>query len=101
METFVGNAQPLRVRMLQLKVSYTATFYFEFHIIGALRVLIYQVRLRGAITNIAKSEMPSDYVTDFLVALVEENNYFTTGLLWDSEIAQLEFTRYVHAVLLI
>lgn len=39
--------------------------------------------------------MPSDFVTDFLVALVEENNYFTSGLLWDSEIAQLEFTRYL------
>ena len=52
-----------------------------------------QVRLRGAIMNIAKSEMPSDYITDLLVACVEEGNYFTAGLLWDCEISRLDFTR--------
>eukprot|EP01032_Pedospumella_encystans_P016132 gene16132-18416_t len=68
-ESFVSNAQPLRARMLQLKV-----------------------RLRGAIMNIAKSEMPSDYITDLLVAFVEEGNYFTAGLLWDCEISRMDFT---------
>lgn len=56
-------------------------------------VAIIQVRLRGAILNIAKSEMPSDFVTDFLVTLVDDNNYFTAGLLWESEVSNLEFTR--------
>lgn len=45
--------------------------------------------------GIVKSGMPSELITDFLVALVEDSNYFTAGVLWDCEIAQLDFSRLV------
>jgi hypothetical protein len=41
-----------------------------------------------------KSDMPSDFITDSLITLVEDGNYFTGGLLWDCEVDQLDFNRY-------
>lgn len=52
-----------------------------------------QVRLKGVVMGVVKAGMPSELITDFLVALVEDNNYFTTGVLWDCEVAQLDFSR--------
>ena len=51
------------------------------------------MRLRGVVMNIAKSEMPSEFITDLLITLVDDNNYFTAGVLWEHELKQLEFTR--------
>jgi hypothetical protein len=51
------------------------------------------VRLRAVVLNITKSEMPSDFITDSLISLVEDGNYFTAGMLWDLEVEQLAFNR--------
>lgn len=45
------------------------------------------------VLNIAKADMPSAFLTDSLVALVEDGNYFAPEVLWDCEIQQLEFNR--------
>lgn len=43
--------------------------------------------------GIAKSDMPSDFLTDSLITLIEDNNYFAAGVLWDGEVDRLEFNR--------
>jgi hypothetical protein len=47
------------------------------------------------VLNITKSDMPSDFITDSLITLVEHGNYFTGGLLWDCEVEKLDFNRYI------
>jgi hypothetical protein len=47
------------------------------------------------VLNITKSDMPSDFITDSLITLVEDGNYFTGGLLWDCEVDQLDFNRCI------
>lgn len=52
------------------------------------------MRLKGVVMSIVKSGMPSELITDFLVTLVEDGNYFTAGVLWDCEVDRLDFSRY-------
>lgn len=52
-----------------------------------------KVRVRAVVMNIAQAEMPSENMTNFLITLIENDNYFSPDLLWDSEVQQLEFSR--------
>jgi hypothetical protein len=50
--------------------------------------------VRTVAAYISTAEMPSEFITDFLVTLVQDNNYFSQGLLWPCEVQQLRFSRY-------
>lgn len=43
--------------------------------------------------GVANSEMPSARITDYLITLIEDNNYFPEDFFWDHERDVLEFDR--------
>jgi hypothetical protein len=49
------------------------------------------VRLRAVVLNITKLPMPNEFITDFLLVLIEDENYFSSDLLWGFEVDLLEF----------
>ena len=44
---------------------------------------------------ISSLDMPPDNITDFLVGLIEEGNYFPPHFLWRCEVEALEFNRWI------
>jgi hypothetical protein len=56
-------------------------------------IFISKVRVKSIISSICSSEMPHDNITDFLITLIEEGNYFPRDFLWDCETKNLEFNR--------
>ena len=51
------------------------------------------MRVKSIVKCVTAMEMPPDNITDFLVGLVEEGNYFPPEFLWKCETEKLEFNR--------
>lgn len=44
--------------------------------------------------GVASAGLPPEHISDFLVTLIEDDNYFMPAFLWDCEKRELNFNRF-------
>jgi hypothetical protein len=65
------------------------------------RMMQLKVRIKCIMQGLTSAEMPPDNITDFLITLIDEDNYFPEDYLYEYEIDRMEFNSLGGAVRLI
>jgi hypothetical protein len=54
-----------------------------------------KVRFKTIILNIARADMPSDHISNFLCDLIQDETYYPEDYFWDFEKEKLEFNTFL------
>lgn len=57
------------------------------------RMVTLKVRIKAVIQNIINAKMPPVHISTFLASIIQDDNYFPVGYLWDIEKSVLSFNK--------